>query len=219
MSERNTALLLSGHVPAAPIVRALLDLPGVDAVDLQGDEAPRVGHGARQGVAYTHVALRLFELGGLTLLEGAHPPGDGDLEVALGRALSAAHGLALFVCYDDEGGVGGHALFRDGVLVSREAVDGRADRPVRRTLDGEAPIPEVDPSDWVWPLVGDAVEAGTRALFGHGVRTDDDIAALIRNAAAEVAFLPRPDATSSEPAPRVRKRDRLRGLVKQLVSR
>ncbi|MCB9765711.1 MAG: hypothetical protein H6739_38410 [Alphaproteobacteria bacterium] len=223
MSERNTALLIAGHVPPRELIATLLAAPGVNAADFAGEEAPRVGHGARAGVDYTHLALRLFELGGLLLMDRSELPGPDELEVYLGLSLSGAHGAALFLYYDDEQGVGGHALFQDGVLVSRAVVDGRWDEPVRRTLEGESVIPDVDPSHWVWPLIADAVEAGARPLFGPGVRTDDDIEALIKAAKAGPieAAGPRPPTAEADPAEAEppRKRDRVRRAVKRLLGR
>lgn len=206
MSERNTGLFLPGHVPADAVVRALLSIPGVSAADFQGDEAPRVGHGERQGAAYTHVALRLFEVGGFTLFDAASLPGPEDFEMALGTALSRAHGKALYLMFEDEKAVGGHALFEGGRLVSRQAVDGVASRPVVRDMNGERQLAQMDASDWVWAPMGDAVAAGSAALFGPGVRTDDDIEQLIQAADAKPALVraggtAAPSATAPSKAP------------------
>ncbi|MCB9745075.1 MAG: hypothetical protein H6740_20975 [Alphaproteobacteria bacterium] len=224
MSERSTGLFVAGHVDPQEVAATLLRAPGVRAADLQGEETPRVGHGQRGEVPFTHVGLRLFELGGLLLIDRTELPGADELEAYLGMQLSGAHGQALFLHYDDEQGVGGHALYEDGVLVSRQAVDGRWDEPIFRDLDGERVLDDVDPSHWVWPRIADAVEAGARRLFGEGVRSDDDIEALIKAAAATpVPVSPaRPEAPPREEAPppkRRRKRDTLLGLAKGLLGR
>ena len=222
MSERSTGLFLPGHVPGPALAAFLAQAPGISPADLRGEEAPRVGHGERGGRPYTHLALRLFEVGGLALMEQERPPGPEELEMWLGERLSRAYGLALFAHYDDERGAGGHALFRDGALVSRAVIDGRLDRPVRRGLGAEEPLANVDPSDWVWPHIAEAVEAGTTALFGPGVRTDDDLAAIIQAAAAApVTDTPRAAAPQAPAEPPVhsgaRKRDKLKGALKGLL--
>ncbi|MCK6520291.1 hypothetical protein L6R49_02515 [Myxococcota bacterium] len=224
MSERSTGLFLPGHVPAHALAALLAQAPGVQPADLSGEEAPRVGHGAREGRPYTHLALRLFEVGGLALMEQERPPGPEELEMWLGERLSRAYGLALYAHYDDERGAGGHALFRDGRLVSRAVIDGRLDRPVRRGLGAEEPLANVDPSDWVWPHIAEAVEAGTSALFGPGVRTDDDLAAIIQAAAAAPVSVTPPRPAAPPPAEAAdpvnsggRRRDKLKGALKGLL--
>ena len=182
MSDRNTGLFLSGHVAPEAVAQALLSTPGLDVAELSGDEAPRVGHGSRQGRPYTHIGLRLFEVGGLLLIDGVGAPGPDELEMRLGAALSKGAGEAVYLLYDDEAGVGGHARFSGGRLVSRKVIDGRANRPVVRDLDGERPLENVDPSDWVWAPIAEAVDAGATPIFGAGVRTDDDIESLIAGA-------------------------------------
>ncbi|MCB9741313.1 MAG: hypothetical protein H6740_01690 [Alphaproteobacteria bacterium] len=225
MSERSTGLFIAGHVDPQEVVTTLLRAPTVRAGDLQGEETPRVGHGVHAGAPFTHVGLRLFELGGLLHIDRTELPGADEVETYLGMALSAAHGKALFLHYDDEQGVGGHALYVDGLLVSRRAVDGRWDEPIVRDLDGERVMEDVDPSHWVWPHVADAVAEGAQALFGEGVRSDDDIAELIQAAAATPVKVPLGAAPRTEPAAeapspgRTRKRDRLLGLVKGLMGR
>ena len=106
--------------------------------------------------------------------------------------------------------------------MSRAVIDGRLDRPVRRGLGAEEPLANVDPSDWVWPHIAEAVEAGTTALFGPGVRTDDDLAAIIQAAAAApVTDTPRAAASQAAAEPPVhsgpRKRDKLKGALKGLL--
>lgn len=201
MSERNTGLFLPGHVPADAVVRALLSIPGVSAADFQGDEAPRIGHGEWQGRAFTHVGLRLFEVGGFTLLDAPALPAPDELEMALGRALSRAYGKALFLMYEDEKASGGHALFEGGELCSRQAVDGTVARPVIRDMHGERVLENVDASDWVWAPMSEAVAAGSVAIFGPGVRNDDDIEKAIVAADAKPALVPHGNTGASSPPP------------------
>ena len=208
MSDRNLGLFLSGHVAADAIVRALLAVPSVQAADFQGDEAPRVGHGTHNGRAYTHVGLRLFEVGGLLLMDQGALPGPDEVEMALASSLSRSAGEAVFLSYNDESAVGGHARFQGGRLISRRAIDGRETRPVVRDLNGEQTLQGVDASDWVWTPMADAVESGASGIFGPGVRTDDDLEKLITGAAskpvdvtARAAPAPRAEAPRAE-APR-----------------
>jgi len=215
MSERNTALLLSGHVPAERVAAAVRAAFGPLLAELTGEEVPRLGHGIRVGRDFTLVAIRLFEVGGLRILEDAALPGPDDLEHALGRTLSSGGGNALFVHHDEERGAGGHALFRNGQLAGRRFYDGRGLGPVLRDMDGEHEIAEPDEGDWIWDLIGDAVEEGTAPIVGPGVRTDDDLEAVIKAASA----LPL-DLTAPPPAPApapIRRgvRARLRGLLKR----
>lgn len=219
MSERNTALLLPGHVPGPEIVERLLQIPELTAADLQGDEAPRVGHGTRSGHDYTFVGLRLFELGGLLLFERLELPGDDEPEVHLGRSLSASLGTAVYVFYDEENGVGGHAVFRGGVLTERQAVDGRWDEPVVRGLTDETVLADLDASDWIWPALADAVDAGATVIVGPGVRDDDGIEALISASSPQRVG---PSASKPTPAPeppKPRKRDRMKAGLRRLLKR
>lgn len=204
MSDRNTGLFLPGHVPADAVAQALLSTPGLDASELTGDEAPRVGHGSWKGRPYTHVGLRLFEVGGLLLIDSVATPAAEELEMQLDTALSRRAGEAVFLLYDDEAGVGGHARFSSGRLASRRVIDGRANRPVVRDLGGERPLENVDASDWVWAPIAEAVEAGATPVFGPGVRSDDDIEALIRGANAQPVSLSgaRGGASKAAEAPR-----------------
>jgi hypothetical protein len=222
MSERNTALLLPGHVPGPEIVERLLQIPELSPSDLQGDEAPRVGHGSRDGRDYTFVGLRLFELGGLLLFDRLELPGDDEPEVHLGRSLSASLGTAVFVFYDEENAVGGHAVFRGGMLTERDAVDGRWDEPMRRGLDSETVLADLDASDWIWPALADAVDAGAAVIVGPGVRDDDGIEALI-NASNPTRVGPTTPAAEAPPkapkAPKARKRDRMKAGLRKLLKR
>lgn len=211
MSDRNTGLFLAGHVPADAVAAAFSAISNLDPGELTGDEAPRVGHGQWKGRPYTHVGLRLFEVGGLLLIDSVGAPSDDELEMQLGAALSRRSGEAVFLLYDDEAGVGGHARFSSGRLASRRVVDGRGNRPVVRDLAGERPLEGLDASDWVWTPIAEAVESGASPLFGPGVRTDDEIATLIQNAnaqpiklgAARAPSASRPEAAARpEPAAR-----------------
>ncbi len=201
MSDRNVGLFLPGHVSPELVARTLLETPGLDAAELQGEEAPRVGHGSWKGRPFTHVGLRLFEVGGLLLFDGVEVPGPDELEMRLGTGLSRQAGSAVYLRYDDESAVGGHALFEAGRLVSRAAVDGRESRPVLRHLSGERVLEAMDASDWVWTPISEAVEAGARPLFGDGVRSDDDIAALIDAAGAKPISLQGRPAAGPQASP------------------
>lgn len=202
MSDRNIGLFLPGHVAPDAVVRALLAIPDLSAGDFQGEEAPRVGHGSWNGRPYTHVALRLFEVGGLLLLDAVGLPPAQEVEMALATSLSKLAGSAVYLAYNDESALGGHARFEGGSLVSRRAIDGRGNRPVVRDLAGETPLQSVDASDWVWTPIADAVEAGALPLFGAGFRTDDDIAKAIELANAKAAPMTTPAASAASPAPR-----------------
>jgi hypothetical protein len=215
MSERNTAFILRGHVPRPTIAAAIRAAFGPLVGELTGDECPRVGHGTRVDRAFTLVSVRLFEVGGLRVLEDAEPPAPDDVEVALGATLSADGAVALYVHYDEERGAGGHALFRNGRLASRRFYDGRGFGPVLRDLDGEHDIAEPDEGDWIWDLIGDAVEEGAAPVVGPGVRTDDDLEALIRAAAATPLDLTAPPPAPERPAPRRGVRARLKGWLKR----
>ena len=217
MSERNTALLLTGHVPPARVAEAVRTAFGPLVGELTGQECPRLGHGTRLGQDFTLLAIRVFEVGGLRILEDADLPGDDDVETALARSLSRGGGAALFVHYDEERGAGGHALFRNGRLAGRRFYDGRGLGPQLRDLDGEHEIAEPDDGDWLWDLIGDAVEEGATPVVGPGVRTDDDLEALILAAAAEPLdlTLSTPAPEPAPPRPRRGVRARLKGLLKR----
>jgi len=219
MSERNTGLFVAGHIDPDEILTHLLDTPGVTPEDFAGDEAPRVGHGEREGHLYTHIALALFEKGGLLLLAQPELPANDELETHLGRQLSREYGRCVFLLYDDEDGHGGHALFADGELESRLAYDGRGFEPVCRDRDGEHAIDEPQDSDWIWPLIGAAVDAGATSVLGAGVRTDDDIESLITGAGA-VVVRPRQAAVPPPVQSQVRVQDPgARGKVRAIFRR
>ena len=217
MSERNTGLFLPGHVSPLDVAEMLSQAgdgsPGPGAV--------RVGHGTWKGTKFTHVGVEAFEIGGLLLMEAVELPPDEDPEMVLGLGLSAAHGLAVFLFYDEELGAGGHAIFRNGILESRKVVDGRDLDPMERDLEGERPVAELDPSEWIWPIAGDLVEAGAKEVVGPGIRTDDDIEALIQEAGGKVAPVVQPVSTpSSQVRPQDPKRSsRLLGLLRRVKDR
>lgn len=217
MSERNTGLFLRGHVPAAQVAQALWSWPGLMEGDLRAAEAPRLGHGAREGHLYTLLALRLFEVGGLLCLDRAQVPPEDDLEMHLGRALSVG-GVAVYLHFDEERGAGGYARFEDGRLVARRVCDGRDYQPVLRDLAGERPMSIHDPEAWIWGDISDAVEQGATPILGPGVRTDDDIAAVISATPLTTLHPPagrswRPAPADTPPPPRS---GRLRGLLRRL---
>ena len=223
MSERNTGLFLPGHLSPAQLQAAFLGCSAAPLEHLVGPEAPRLGHGQRGG-PYTHVGLRLFEIAGLRLLDEAETPGDDDLEVQLGVALSRVAGRAVFAVYEEEQGYGGAPAFAAGRLVSRACFDARGTAPVALDLTGERVLRGLDPSDWIWRPASEAIEAALSPLVGPGVRTDDELLSLIEGAAAVELALPQrpaPAATRSAepPGPPARKRDRLLGLARGLLRR
>lgn len=217
MSDRNTALLLPGHAPPHAVAAAVRVAFGPLVGELTGDEAPRMGHGERLGQPFTLVTLRLFEVAGLRVLDEAEVPRADDVEVALAAALSAGRGAAVYLHYDEERGAGGHALWRNGELASRRYYDGRGLGPVLRDLEGEHEIAEPDEGDWIWDLIGDAVEEGATRVLGPGVRTDDDLEAVIQAAAAEPLDLtaPSPEPAAAPPAGRRGVRARLKGWLRR----
>ncbi len=221
MSDRNTGLFAKGHVPVEAVAELLARAPGGAADQLVGDEAPRVGHGDHNGQPFTHVALRLFEVGGLLLMDQAAAPDSRELEVHLGAGLSRLATHAVYLFYDEERGAGGHARFQDGRLVSRVAFDGRGFTEVVRDLDGERVVDDLDPSDWLWPLIGEAVEDGARPVLGPGIRTDDDLEAVIRAAGSEPIVQAPPPVTQPQASPQMRPQDPVsqrvvRGLLRRL---
>jgi hypothetical protein len=232
MSDRNTMLVIPGHPPIPELARVIWSVPALAEASLSGEEAPRVGQAtwtgdvadpSSKGVPYTVVALRLFEVGGLRLMDETPLPPLDDPEMALGACLSEKYGQAVYLFYEEELGAGGHARFVSGKLVERHCVDGRQLQEVVRTLDGDHPVTQLDPSEWVWPLAGAALEEGASAIFGPGIRNDDHLAGLL--AAANAEPIPGPGQTSSSAAQtgsrrsqRPRKRDRVLGFLKKLKS-
>lgn len=215
MSDRNTGLFLAGNVDDQTIVEAFSHARELKDGLLVGDEAPRVGRGIRDGHAYTHVALRLFEVAGLRLMDDDTLPPVDDLEQILGVHLSRAAGRAVFAFYDEEHGAGGAAVYEKGQLVSRDCHDARETAPVHRGLKTTVPLGNLDPSDWIWRPASDTIEAAMLPLVGPGVRTDDDIVALIE--AAGAANLPETPPPATPPKPR--KRDALRTFARSWLRR
>ena len=215
MSERNTAMLMAGHVPVDDLLAAFAALP--DAGPLLGEEAPRIGYGCWRGQDFTYVGWRLFEVVGFALLEELDPQDGEEPEVLLGEELSKLHHRVVYLLYDEERGFGGFSLFEAGRLNDRKAVDGRWDVPVRRSLVQEDVLDDLDPSDWVWPLLGDVIEEGASTLGLEGLRNDDDIEQLIAAAGARPHEVGERRAQSEESRPR--KRDRLLGALRGLLKR
>jgi hypothetical protein len=218
MSERNTALLVPGHVDPEEVLGILALVPGVGPEALTGEEAPRIGHGQRNGRDFTFIGWRLFEIGGLTLLERSDEVDSDEPEVFVGDRLSSRYEDAVFLLYDEETAFGGFTWFHAGRLEDRKAIDGRWGEVVSRTLREERVLEDIDPSDWVWPRLAELVDEGSRRVLGNpGLRNDDDIAALIASTDPQVHAAAAP-APAPEP-PRERKRDKLLGLVKGLWKR
>lgn len=226
MSDRNTGLFLPGHVPASTVARAFLGLTKIPLDELRGPEAPRVGHGTRNGHPYTHVGLRLFEVAGLLLMDEDGIPAADEVEMHLGCALSEAVGKAVFAFYDEENAAGGAAVFEKGALVARECWDAREFQPVHRRLDQTVDVAKLDISEWVWKPSGDVIEAAMTPLVGPGIRTDDELVVLMEAAAAEALDLtatgahkaaagaaPAPKAPAPTASSAPRKRDRIKGLL------
>ncbi len=219
MSDRNTGLFVAGHLAPEEVAEVFAKAP--QSAELVGEEGPRVGHGDRDGHPFTHIGLRLFEAGGLLLMDEVELPGSQELEMHLGAALSSLATHAVYLFYDEERGAGGHARFQDGRIVSRAVFDGREFTPVARDLDGERPIEELDPSDWIWPLIAEALETGARPIFGPGVRTDDDLEELIRRAGGEPVTREAEPVHQPQSAPQMRPQDPalrrvLRGFKKRI---
>ncbi len=220
MSERNTALLVPGHVDVDEVLTLLESVPGVGRGALAGDEAPRIGHGRRGGRDFTFIGWRLFELGGLTLLERSEDVDSDEPEVFVGDRLSSAHGDAVFLLYEEETAFGGYTWFHAGRLEERKAVDGRWGEVVSRGLREEHVVEDIDPSEWVWPLLAELIDEGSQLILGApGLRTDDDIAALILSTEPKVCA--RDAAPAAQPAEPTegRKRDKLKGFIKGLLKR
>lgn len=209
MSERNTGLFLPGHVAPHLVARAFMGLTKVAPSEFLGEEAPRVGHGLREGREYTHVGLRFFEVAGLLLMDRDAIPAEDEVEMELGASLSREAGLAVYLFYDEENAAGGAATFRDGRLVDRECWDARELQPMHRHMMGASPANDLDTSDWIWLPASEAVARTAEPVVGPGVRTDDEICELIEAAAAEPLDLSQarraePRGAAPPPAPRPR---------------
>jgi len=166
MSSRNTGLFVPGHIDE----NSLNDL---------SVEGIRIGHGVRKRKKYTHVGIPVLEESGCSLFDSTQDPHAEDLVHRIIQELSTIHGKAILLFCDDERGAGGHVLFEKGQLTARDVVDGRGYTPVRRDLQNENILENLDSSDWVWPLIADALESGSKSFVGVGIQDDDDIEALI----------------------------------------
>lgn len=218
MSERNTGLFLSGHRTPESVARAFRTWPGLRPGDLDGEEAPRLGHGHRQGRDFSLVALRLFEVGGLLLLDQPQLVDDSELESHLGRVLSAG-GEAVFLRFEEQLGAGGFARFRDGALVDRRFIDGRPYQPVIRDRLGERPLHVEDEEAWIWAEISDAVEEGARSVLGDGIRSDRELAPIIAGLEMTTLSIDLPPPPGSPPGPPPPARRGLRALVRRLAGR
>ena len=210
MSSRNTGLFVAGHLTE-------------EAAEAFRSQGIRVGHSTRRRKRYTHLGISDLEEGGSVLFDQLEVPED-DGVVLLLKEVSVAHGKAVLLFCDDETGAGGHVLFEKGALHSRRIIDGRAYTPVERSADSEQPINQLDNSDWVWPLIADALEQGARSIVGMGIRDDDDIESLIEAAGSmAVEEFTRPSAQQSMPEAQLRGRServgRLLGRIRRRLKR
>jgi len=207
MSSRNTGLFVSGHLDPSRIGKV-------------GEEEARVGHGTRKRKRYTHIGLASLEEAGSALFDSAEAPDNTDPVTALAQRLSSEKGSAVLLFCDDERGAGGHVRFENGEMVSRDIVDGRAYTPVRRDLSKETVLDKLDSSDWVWPLIAEALDEGAKAILGAGIRDDDDIEALIREAGSMREEHFAPPVSTSTPQTQVRGRaDKVSRLLKRFQSK
>ena len=210
MSSRNTGLFVSGHI--SENTTATLQSQGI-----------RVGLSTRRRKRYTHLGVPDLEEHGSPLFDQLDLPAK-DPVVALLQETSSEYGKAVLLFCDDETGAGGHVLFEKGVLQSRRIIDGRAYTPVERDAKAEVPLENLDSSEWVWPLIGDALEQGARSVVGMGIRDDDDIEALIEAAGSmAVEEFKRPSSQQSAPEAQVRGRServgRLLGRIRRRLKR
>lgn len=210
MSSRNTGLFVSGHLSEETAAR--LRSNGI-----------RVGQSTRRRKRYTHLGLSELEDNGSVLFDQLEIPSEDPL-VSLLEDISQEQGKAVLLFCDDETGAGGHVLYDQGKLSSRRIIDGRAYTPVERSIDSETVLDELDSSDWVWPLIGDALEQGARAVVGLGVRDDDDVESLIEAAGSmAIEEFTRPSAQQPAPEAQVRGRServgRLLGRIRRRLQR
>jgi hypothetical protein len=221
MSARNTGLFVPGHLDAQVFHDLFRKLPELPPAFLEGEEAPRLHHGERRvdGRVYpfSHIALRLFEVAGLRLLDEDSLPGDEDIEVALGIGLSSLQGEAIYLRYDEEQGMGGAVRFLDGTLVARTCIDGRPTQPVRRELGRTVDLVGLDPSDWIWELAGDAVEAAATPIVGPGIRDDNTLEALIALGSPAPQATGGPTAGPANPAAPPRRREKLKAWLRGIL--
>jgi hypothetical protein len=230
VSERNTGLFILGHLDDDMIRDAFQAWPEFDPAHFSGEEEPRVGRADWHGHPYTHVALRLFEVAGLRLMDDDDIPSQTDLEMILGSHLSK-HFPVIFGFYEDETMAGGGARFESGALVYRVCVDGREAEPVRRSRSITKPIEDLDPSDWIWPHATEALNNAFGDGFTPTPSNDDDLEKMILAADAEplsLADLSPSSATSATSAtsapsppsaPTARRRDRLKARLRGLFQR
>ena len=210
MSSRNTGLFVSGHLSEETAAR--LRSNGI-----------RVGQSTRRRKRYTHLGLPELEDNGSVLFDQLEIPSEDPL-VSLLEDISQEQGKAVLLFCDDETGAGGHVFYEQGKLSSRRIIDGRAYTPVERSIDSETVLDELDSSDWVWPLIGDALEQGARAVVGLGVRDDDDVESLIEAAGSmAIEEFTRPSAQQPAPEAQVRGRServgRLLGRIRRRLQR
>ena len=229
VSERNTALFVLAHLSDEDLCNAFQAWPDYDPAHFAGEEGPRVGRGEWHGQPFTHVALRLFEVAGIRLMDEDELPDNSDLEMVLGRSLSM-HAPVVFGLYEDEEMAGGGARFEGGELVYRVCIDGRLVKPARRGLSETKEIPDLDTSHWIWPHATKAL----REAFGDGFESppgnDDELEEMIDAADAgplSLADTPPIAQPTSAKAPASnptataapRKRDRLRSRIRSLFGR
>jgi len=210
MSSRNTGLFVPGHIDQ----ESLTDL-SIDGI--------RIGHGVRKRKKYSHIGVPILEESGCSLFDTTEAPNADDLVHRILQRLSTTHKKAVLLFCDDERGAGGHVLFEQGQMTGRDIVDGRGYTPVRRDLTAEDALENLDSSDWVWPLIAEALEAGSKSLVGLGIHDDDDIEQLIVNAGslAPEDYTPPNRSTSTSTQSQVRGRGErvgrlLSGLRKRL---
>ena len=229
MSDRNTALFVLAHLSDDDLRAAFQAWPSYDPDHFAGEEAPRVGRAQWHGQPITHVALRLFEVAGIRLMDEDALPEDSDLEMVLGRSLSK-HAPVVFALYEDEAMAGGGARFEAGELAYRVCVDGRLVKPARRGLSQTKEIPDLDASDWIWPHATKALREAFGDGFDSAPSNDDELEKMILAADAAPLSLAETPAVAREtsaatpegtptPAPASRKRDRLRSRLRGLFSR
>lgn len=224
MSARNTGVFVLGELSEEAIASAFMAWPEFAASHFAGEEAPRVGHTTWHEQPVTHVALRLFEVAGFRLMDEDGLPETSDLEMVLGRELSK-HFPVVYAFYEDEIMAGGGARFEGGELVYRECVDGQVAIPIQRSLDATRPIPDLDPSDWIWPHATRCLTQAFPADFVHPPEDDDAVEKMILDAKAEAIVLPEkarsaPARSAPEETPgRARKRDRVKRAFRGWLKR
>ena len=204
MSNRNTGLFVAGHLTDDAC--KAFQLPNL-----------RIGHAVRKRKRYSHIGLTELEENGSAFFDQLELPSPSDPVRQLLEGLSKTHGKAVLLFCDDEQGAGGHVLFENGEMHSRDVVDGRAYTPVRRTEQEELVLENLDSSEWVWPLISAALEQGARGIVGLGIRDDDDIEALIEAAGSMAEEHYTPPSRQSAPEAQIRGRgDRVGRLFQRI---